>query len=117
MARLAEEALKAGAVGFTTSRTDQHKTLAGDLVPGRYAEHEELLAIGRAMGGPAAARSACSPTSRTRPPSSAGCARWRRTAAGRCGSRWFYEVLQSVAVLQRLAHLHRGARGETAPRL
>ena len=34
MARLTEEALKAGAVGFTTSRTDQHKTLAGDLVPG-----------------------------------------------------------------------------------
>ena len=50
MARLAEEALKAGAVGFTTSRTDQHKTLAGDLVPGRYAEHEELIAIGKAMG-------------------------------------------------------------------
>ena len=50
MARLTEEALKAGAVGFTTSRTDQHKTLAGDLVPGRYAEHEELIAIGRAMG-------------------------------------------------------------------
>jgi N-acyl-D-amino-acid deacylase len=50
MARLAEEALMAGAVGFTTSRTDQHKTLAGDLVPGRYAEHEELIAIGKAMG-------------------------------------------------------------------
>jgi N-acyl-D-aspartate/D-glutamate deacylase len=50
MARLAEEALRAGAVGFTTSRTDQHKTLAGDLVPGRYAEHEELIAIGKAMG-------------------------------------------------------------------
>ncbi len=50
MARLTEEALKAGAVGFTTSRTDQHKTLAGDLVPGRYAEHEELIAIGKAMG-------------------------------------------------------------------
>ena len=48
--RLTEEALQAGAVGFTTSRTDQHKTLAGDLVPGRYAEHEELIAIGRAMG-------------------------------------------------------------------
>ena len=45
-----DQALKAGAVGFTTSRTDQHKTLAGDLVPGRYAEHEELIAIGRAMG-------------------------------------------------------------------
>jgi N-acyl-D-aspartate/D-glutamate deacylase len=50
MARLTEEALRAGAVGFTTSRTDQHKTLAGDLVPGRYAEHEELIAIGKAMG-------------------------------------------------------------------
>ena len=50
MARLTEEALKAGAIGFTTSRTDQHKTLAGDLVPGRYAEHEELIAIGKAMG-------------------------------------------------------------------
>lgn len=50
MGRLTEEALRAGAVGFTTSRTDQHKTLEGDLVPGRYAEHDELLAIGRAMG-------------------------------------------------------------------
>lgn len=50
MGRLTEEALRAGAVGFTTSRTDQHKTLAGDLVPGRYAGHEELLAIGKAMG-------------------------------------------------------------------
>jgi N-acyl-D-aspartate/D-glutamate deacylase len=50
MARLTEEALKAGAFGFTTSRTDQHKTPAGDLVPGRYAEHEELIAIGEALG-------------------------------------------------------------------
>ena len=50
MAELAEEALRAGAVGFTTSRTDQHKTLAGDLTPGRYAEHAELIAIGKAMG-------------------------------------------------------------------
>ena len=50
MARLTEEALRAGAVGFTTSRSDQHKTLAGELVPGRYAEHEELIAIGKAMG-------------------------------------------------------------------
>ncbi|MBK1660113.1 N-acyl-D-amino-acid deacylase family protein [Paracraurococcus ruber] len=50
MARLTEEALKAGAFGFTTSRTDQHKTPSGELVPGRYAEHEELIAIGQAMG-------------------------------------------------------------------
>ncbi|MCB4823885.1 N-acyl-D-amino-acid deacylase family protein [Roseicella aerolata] len=50
MAKLTEEALKAGAFGFTTSRTDQHKTPSGELVPGRYAEHEELIAIGKAMG-------------------------------------------------------------------
>ncbi|HEY4249665.1 MAG TPA: amidohydrolase family protein [Roseomonas sp.] len=50
MARLAEEAIRAGAFGFTTSRTDQHKTPAGELVPGRYAEHEELIAIGDALG-------------------------------------------------------------------
>ena len=36
MARLTEEGLRAGAFGFTTSRTDQHKTPAGDLVPARY---------------------------------------------------------------------------------
>jgi len=87
MGRLTEEALKAGAIGFTTSRTDQHKTLAGDLVPGRYAEHEELLAIGKAMGR--AGRGAFGMLSdfedenrRVR----AGCARWRRTAAGPSGS-------------------------------
>ncbi|MDO9709407.1 N-acyl-D-amino-acid deacylase family protein [Paracraurococcus lichenis] len=50
MAKLTEQALQAGAFGFTTSRTDQHKTPAGELVPGRYAEYEELIAIGKAMG-------------------------------------------------------------------
>jgi len=50
MSRLTEEALRAGAFGFTTSRTDQHKTPTGDLVPGRFAEEEELLGIGRALG-------------------------------------------------------------------
>ncbi|MDB5374745.1 MAG: amidohydrolase, partial [Belnapia sp.] len=28
----------------------QHKTPTGDLVPGRYAEHEELIGIGAALG-------------------------------------------------------------------
>ncbi len=50
MARLTEEALKAGAFGFTTSRTDQHKTTTGDMVPGRYSRTEELIGIGRALG-------------------------------------------------------------------
>jgi N-acyl-D-aspartate/D-glutamate deacylase len=86
MARLTEEALKAGAAGFTTSRTDQHKTLAGDLVPGRTPSMRSFWPSAGRWAAPAAVRSACSPTSRTKPPSSAGCARWRRTAAGRSGS-------------------------------
>jgi N-acyl-D-aspartate/D-glutamate deacylase len=50
MSRLVEEAIGAGAFGFTTSRTDQHKTSTGAFVPARYADVEELLSIGRAMG-------------------------------------------------------------------
>jgi N-acyl-D-aspartate/D-glutamate deacylase len=50
MCKLTEEALRAGAFGFTTSRTDQHKTPAGELVPGRHAEVDELLGIGAALG-------------------------------------------------------------------
>ncbi|MBN8871963.1 MAG: amidohydrolase family protein [Rhodospirillales bacterium] len=50
MHRFTAEALRAGAFGFTTSRTDQHKTTSGDLVPGRYAEERELSGIGRALG-------------------------------------------------------------------
>ncbi|HZQ88220.1 MAG TPA: amidohydrolase family protein [Acidimicrobiales bacterium] len=49
MSRLTEEALAAGAAGFTTSRTILHSSKHG-LVPGTYAPHEELLAIGDALG-------------------------------------------------------------------
>ena len=47
---LTAEALRAGAFGFTTSRTDAHKTVLGDLVPGRNAEVAELMGIGAALG-------------------------------------------------------------------
>jgi N-acyl-D-amino-acid deacylase len=47
---LTVEALRAGAFGFTTSRTEQHRTTGGELVPGRFAEERELLGIGRALG-------------------------------------------------------------------
>jgi N-acyl-D-aspartate/D-glutamate deacylase len=50
MRRLTVEALRAGAFGFTTSRTDSHKTPSGDMVPSRYAASEELLGIGTALG-------------------------------------------------------------------
>src|SRR5258708_34383150 len=41
MSRLTEEPLRAGAFGFTTSRTDAHKTTQADRVPGRYATIDE----------------------------------------------------------------------------
>ena len=43
--------LEAGAFGFTTSRTNSHKTPTGEMVPGRYSEVEELLGIGTAFNG------------------------------------------------------------------
>jgi N-acyl-D-aspartate/D-glutamate deacylase len=49
MARLTLEGLRAGAVGFSTSRTILHRSVHG-LVPGTRSRPEELLAIGRAMG-------------------------------------------------------------------
>jgi N-acyl-D-amino-acid deacylase len=49
MRRLTELALRAGAFGFTTSRTYSHKTNAGELVPGHFAEEAELYGIGQAM--------------------------------------------------------------------
>jgi N-acyl-D-amino-acid deacylase len=50
MRRLTIEALRAGAFGFTTSRTDSHKTPVGEMVPSRYAGSDELLGIGSALG-------------------------------------------------------------------
>ena len=50
MRRLTIEALRAGAFGFTTSRTDLHKTPDGELMPSRNADDNELLGIGSALG-------------------------------------------------------------------
>lgn len=49
MARLAEEGLRAGAVGFSTSRTILHRSKHG-LVPGTHALPDELMAICDAIG-------------------------------------------------------------------
>jgi N-acyl-D-aspartate/D-glutamate deacylase len=50
MRDLTVEALRSGAFGFTTSRTDSHKTPDGDMVPSRDADDHELLGIGQALG-------------------------------------------------------------------
>ncbi len=49
MATLVEEALREGALGFSTSRTPLHRSKAGELVPGTTADPSELLGIGRAI--------------------------------------------------------------------
>jgi N-acyl-D-amino-acid deacylase len=50
MSAIVGEAMAAGAVGFTTSRTIGHKARSGRPVPGTYAPDEEVLAFARAMG-------------------------------------------------------------------
>jgi len=50
MSQIVEDGLKAGALGFSTSRTILHRSIDGELVPGTTATKEELIGIGRAMG-------------------------------------------------------------------
>ena len=50
MAGIVREALEAGALGFSTSRTLLHRAVDGEPVPGTFAGSDELLGIGRALG-------------------------------------------------------------------
>ena len=51
MAELAAEGIAAGALGFSTSRTLNHRTLDGKHIPTLRAEEAELSEIAQAMGG------------------------------------------------------------------
>jgi N-acyl-D-aspartate/D-glutamate deacylase len=51
MAKLAIEAVRAGALGFSTSRTLNHRTSTGDFTPTLKAGEDELTAIADAMHG------------------------------------------------------------------
>jgi len=55
MRALAKAAARAGAMGFSTSRTIFHRNIDGNAIPGTYASAEELTAIaqGAAEGGAA----------------------------------------------------------------
>src|SRR5437660_2757457 len=50
MARLASEAMDAGAMGFTTSRTRNHRTSRGDWTPPLTAAASELAGIAEGLG-------------------------------------------------------------------
>lgn len=49
MARLTTEALRAGALGVSTSRTIGHRSKSGEPVPGTFAADKEVLALADAM--------------------------------------------------------------------
>ena len=49
MADIVREAVEAGALGFSTSRTLGHRAIDGEPVPGTYAAEDELFGLGRAM--------------------------------------------------------------------
>lgn len=50
MATIVKEGIEAGALGFTTSRTELHTTREEMAMPGTYADEAELLGIGSAIG-------------------------------------------------------------------
>lgn len=50
MSAIVKEAIEAGALGFSTSRTFLHRAKDGEPVPGTFASEDELMGIGRALG-------------------------------------------------------------------
>ncbi|MFZ5930604.1 MAG: N-acyl-D-amino-acid deacylase family protein [Pseudomonadota bacterium] len=50
MGRLAAEAMHAGAIGFSSSRSLNHRSRDGDVIPSYGAERKELVGIAKAMG-------------------------------------------------------------------
>jgi len=49
MAKMVQEGMRSGALGFTTSRTYLHRTKAGAPLGTRFSSADELLALGTAM--------------------------------------------------------------------
>jgi N-acyl-D-amino-acid deacylase len=50
MAAIVRDALRAGAIGVTSSRTLLHRAKNGEHVPGTFASEAEMVALGRALG-------------------------------------------------------------------
>ncbi len=50
MSAIVKQGIEAGAIGFSTSRTELHMTRDGMAMPGTYSDEAELLGIGAALG-------------------------------------------------------------------
>ena len=50
MKQIVQEAVKAGAYGFTTSRTEKHNDVNGNLTPSITAHKDELIEIAKSLG-------------------------------------------------------------------
>ena len=96
MCDLVDEAMAAGALGFSTSRTLLHRVPDGRPVPGTWADERELLAIADVLGrhGTASTRShrASSVPARTTKARAPRCTGWPRSTGApvdpsRSGSR------------------------------
>ncbi len=88
MGRLAAEAMEAGALGFSTSRTTAHRSSDGSPTPSLTATADELLGIARAIGATnRGVFEIISDLDRSRQRVRARCGRWPRSADGRCRSR------------------------------
>jgi N-acyl-D-aspartate/D-glutamate deacylase len=50
MQAVVRDGIEAGALGFSTSRTELHRTLEGEAVPGTFADKDEIFGIGDVLG-------------------------------------------------------------------
>ncbi|MFG1674408.1 amidohydrolase family protein [Micromonospora sp. NPDC049282] len=50
MVTIVRDAMRAGALGFSTSRTTTHLAITGEPVPGTFAAEDELFALGGVLG-------------------------------------------------------------------
>jgi N-acyl-D-aspartate/D-glutamate deacylase len=92
MRQITADAVRAGAFGFSTSRTIAHKTLAGDLHPGLRAQENELMAIG--MGLKDAGKGFIEMTSDWDMPDPATEFAMMRRVMEACGRPWVFSLTQ-----------------------
>jgi len=108
MAQIVREAIEAGALGFSTSRTLLHRAIDGEPVPGTFAGEDELLGIGRALGARAVFELASDLA-----PEGAELA-WMEKVSGESGCRVTFACLQNDFDPDQWRRLLRGVDEATA---